>query len=750
MSVPTKPSARAQSQDPQQPKNIIVGTAGHIDHGKSALIAALTGTHPDRLEEEKRRGITLDLGFAFLDLGETRIGFVDVPGHEHFVRNMLAGATGFDLVLLVIAADNSVQPQTREHFDICRLLNIPRGIVVLTKIDLVDADTLELVRLEVMDFLRGSFLEGAPIVPVSAKSGAGLDMLRLELARVAAEAPRKELARYFRLPIDRAFVMKGFGTVVTGTLVSGDVRPEDEVELFPARRRIRVRGVHSAGAPVPLATAGQRTAVNLAGVDLHDVSRGMVLASPGRFAATSQIDARIHLLPSAPRLKHRARVHFHQGTTETIAQVYMLDPAELAPGESALVQLRLAQPMLLLPGDRFILRRFSPVVTVGGGLVLDAAPARHRSRERGAALELLRVFERGVQPGPVQQHGTAPFTAASAGRIRENAPATTDTASQTRSHLASDIASDITRGDATHAAIHHESHPGNARENGGLTHPNSGANRRENAGQKQNAFPNADRDTRHDALAALVSASSAGMTLENLAARTGWLEAEIRAAVQALASGDRLRIISEQPFVVASIDAIDACASRIIAEVDGFHRASPLIAAISKENLRERTAAAVRPELFRSALSGLVLARKLEIAGDLVKRAGRAIDLQPAEVLAKAQIERQFARCGLSAPAVDEVLAKLAIDPRRAEKLLELLLREKILIRISRELVFHNEAVVGLRQRLQEFKRTRGATLPVGDFKALAGISRKYAIPLLEYFDRERVTRREGGARVIL
>ena len=311
-------------------KNIIVGTAGHIDHGKSALIEALTGTHPDRLEEEKRRGITLDLGFAFLDLGDTRIGFVDVPGHEHFVSNMLAGASGFDLVLLVIAADNSIQPQTREHFDICRLLGIPRGIVALTKTDLVDADTLELVRLEVADFLRGSFLESAPIVPVSAKSGAGMDTLRLELARVAAQVPEKSSARYFRLPIDRAFVIKGFGTVVTGTLVSGDVRPEDEVELFPSRRRVRIRGVQSRGRTVERATAGQRTALNLAGVDLQEVRRGMVLASPGRFEVTSQIDARIRMLPAAPRLKHRARVHFHQGTTQTIAQIYMLENAAIA------------------------------------------------------------------------------------------------------------------------------------------------------------------------------------------------------------------------------------------------------------------------------------------------------------------------------------------------------------------------------------------------------------------------------------
>ncbi|MGH9815864.1 MAG: selenocysteine-specific translation elongation factor, partial [Candidatus Acidiferrales bacterium] len=237
-------------------RHAIVGTAGHIDHGKSSLVLALTGTDPDRLAEEKRRGITIDLGFAFLDLGSARLGFVDVPGHERFVKNMLAGAGGIDLVLLVIAADESIKPQTREHFDICRLLGIPRGLTVITKTDAVDRDTLGLVRLEVEEFLRGSFLDGAPIVPVSARTGDGLDQLRAELQRIAASVPAKDPGRYFRLPIDRAFAMKGFGTVVTGTLVSGSIAVEDEVELFPARQRVRVRGVQSGGQQVERAQAG--------------------------------------------------------------------------------------------------------------------------------------------------------------------------------------------------------------------------------------------------------------------------------------------------------------------------------------------------------------------------------------------------------------------------------------------------------------------------------------------------------------
>src|ERR1700675_527622 len=333
-------------------KHVIVGTAGHIDHGKSSLVEALTGTNPDRLEEEKRRGITLDLGFAFLDLDGVRLGLVDVPGHERFVRNMLAGAGGIDLVLLVVAADEGIKPQTREHFEICRLLGIPRGIIAITKSDLADSDSLGLVRLEIEDFVRGSFLEGAPIVPVSARSGAGLDELKDALRRAAQATAAKDASQNFRLPIDRSFAMKGFGTVVTGTLISGVVKVEDEVELYPAHKRLRVRGLHSGGKQIERAVAGQRTAVNLAGIEHEEITRGMVLAPAGVFEATQRVDARVTLLGSAPTLKNRARVHFHQGTAEAIAEVIFLNDGggELAAGGSALAQLRLHKTLLPLLG----------------------------------------------------------------------------------------------------------------------------------------------------------------------------------------------------------------------------------------------------------------------------------------------------------------------------------------------------------------------------------------------------------------
>src|SRR6267143_6055927 len=379
-------------------KSVIVGTAGHIDHGKSTLVEALTGTHPDRLAEEKRRGITIDLGFAFLEENGVRFGFVDVPGHERFISNMLVGAAGIDVLLLVIAADESIKPQTREHFDICRLLGVKRGVVALTKSDLVDADTLELVRLEAEEFLRGSFLERAPLVAVSARTGNGLVELKKALSEAASDAVVKDAQQYFRLPIDRAFAMKGFGSVVTGTLISGSVSTGDEVELFPSGERLRVRGVQSGGKHVDRATPGQRTAVNLTGIDHTALRRGMVLATPGKFRKTRRIDVRLEMLPSARKLKQRSRVHFHAGTAETIAEVFFHGKRELPPGGRAFANLKLQDELLVLPGDRFIVRQFSPVVTMGGGAVLDPLARRPMLRDVGRAA-FLKTLEKGNHEG---------------------------------------------------------------------------------------------------------------------------------------------------------------------------------------------------------------------------------------------------------------------------------------------------------------------------------------------------------------
>ncbi|HXT72372.1 MAG TPA: selenocysteine-specific translation elongation factor [Candidatus Angelobacter sp.] len=631
-------------------KHVVVGTAGHIDHGKSALVEALTGTHPDRLEEEKRRGITIDLGFAFLDLGDVRLGFVDVPGHERFVRNMLAGAGGIDLVLLAIAADESIKPQTLEHFDICRLLGIKRGIVAVTKMDLIEPDVLGLVKLEIEEFARGSFLDGAPILGVSAKTGAGIEELKRELVEAAATLPGRDASRQVRLPIDRAFAMKGFGTVVTGTLISGTLRPDEEVELFPTGRRLRVRGLHSSGHAVSKAEAGQRTAVNLADIETGEITRGMVLATPGIFQSTKRIDARLTLLPSARTMKNRTRVHFHHGTAETVASVSLQGQGALVAGGTGLAQLRLDDEILALPGDRFILRQFSPLVTIGGGVVLDALAARHKRSDSGA-IQALEAWESGK---------------------------------------------------------------------------------------------------RDEILAALAWEDARGLDLARIIARTGWLEGEARATIQNLVEARRVRVVSEQPLIVASAEGFDRLLADVEQELEEFHKQNPLVQGIAKEDLRGRVADRMRPEVFRAALDDLVARRKIVVAGDIVQRAGREIALSPEESRAKEQISAEFERAGLAAPAVNEVLGRLSVDTRRAQKLLQILIREKTLVKVTDELVFHKSAVEHLRALLVSYKKKNGERLPIAAFKEMTQVTRKYAIPLLEYLDRERLTRRVGNERVIL
>jgi selenocysteine-specific elongation factor len=622
-------------------KNIIVGTAGHIDHGKTALVKALTGIDADRLEEEKRRGITIDLGFAHLQLTPAlRLGFVDVPGHERFIKNMLAGVGGIDLLLFAIAADESIKPQTREHFDICRLLGIRRGIVALTKADLVDDDILELVRLEVEELVAGSFLEGAPIVPVSSVTGAGLDELRRELARVAATVGEKNAAGYFRLPIDRVFTVKGFGTVTTGTLISGSVAKEQEVEVYPAGRRLRVRGVQVHGSTAGRALAGQRTALNLADIEPADLARGDVLSEPGRFRAVKQIDCRLHLLTSAKPLKHRAPVHFHSGTAEIEAEARLLEGgAAMRPGSTAYVRLILRRAALLLPGDGFIIRMFSPVATIGGGTVvdikLDIGARRYRKGDDvKARLETLCA-------------GTA------AARI-----------------------------------------------------------------------------------ALLVREAPFGMGMADLVARTGLSEGEIAAAaVQA-----PLAVIAQPEPWYVDRTWMQAERARIVRTVREFHQRTPLLPGIARQELRGGAPVFV--------LDALLADLKETVAeGDLVRSPGHKLVLTEDEEQARGKIERAFENAGLAVPAMAEVLAGSGVEAARARALLQILLREKRLVRINDELVFHHTAIARLHQLLGGHK---GERFRVPQFKEWTGISRKYAIPLLELLDRERITRREGDERVVL
>jgi len=629
-------------------KSVIVGTAGHIDHGKTALVKALTGIDADRLEEEKRRGITIDIGFAHFELpapdgSRIRVGFVDVPGHERFVRNMLAGVGGIDLVLLVIAADEGIKPQTREHFDICRLLAIRRGITVLTKSDAVDAETLEVARLEVEDYVRGSFLDAAqsPTVAVSSLTGAGLDELKSALARIASEVMAKDSAALARLPIDRVFTMKGFGTVVTGTLVAGTIRKEEELELFPAGKRVRVRGVQVHGSPAEAAVAGQRTALNLAGVSTEDLARGMTLATADTFRSTSRVDALLSLLPSAKPFKDGARVHFHAYTKETIAEARLYGAKQLKPGDEQYAQLRLSEPTLLLPGDRFILRQFSPVVTIGGGLVLDASPLARRQPQYDIATFLIKMMT-----GSPEE-----VLAARVGR----------------------------RG-------------------------------------------------------------TLGLPLDDVPG-----EMNIRRE-EATKLAAKARLVWCGQVLVASTTYAGA-KNRALNALGQFHDANPLVAGMSKEELRDRIN--LGPELFESVLGKLTEEKKLEIAGELVHLPGRGVVMKDEEAESKKIIEQAFASAGLKVPSLKEVLAGLKVDKIRAQKIVTLLLRDKVLIKVSEELVFHQSALMDLRHKIAALK-TSAPKIDVARFKDMTGVSRKYAIPLLEYLDRERVTRRVGDERVIL
>ncbi len=633
--------------------SVIVGTAGHIDHGKTTLVRALTGVDADRLPEEKRRGITIDLGFAELDLGDVRVGFVDVPGHERFVKNMLAGAHGLDLVALVIAADEGVMPQTREHFDICRLLGVSSGLVVLTKTDAVDEELLELVRLEASELVAGSFLEGAPVAAVSARTGQGIDELKSALREAALAAPARSSDAVARLPIDRSFTMRGFGAVATGTLVAGEISEGDELELLPGGERVRVRGLQVHGAQDRTAGAGQRTAVNLGGVDAAGVERGMVLAPVGRLTPTQILDAWVDVLADAPRpLRTRPRVRVHHGPAEVLARVAALEESgEIAPGSKGLVQLRLESPVVALPGDRFIVRTYSPQRTFAGGVVVDAHAQKHRGRERAPVRARLAALE---------------------GADR-----------------------------AAHLTFFVES-----------------------AGER-------------------------GLSRASAAARTGWRDDVLAAAT---AEGVSRGALNEAEGVLVGSEVFRTLVGAAVEEVEAHHRREPLSRGLARETLRERVFTHAAPELFRAALKAAESEGMLVAERELVRAAGHSLDLSPEDAALRDRLEAVYRDAALEAPTLEEAFARAGGASAKREhlrKLLQLLLDAGALVRVKEDLLFHREALERLTAALRDYAATRAPDrlIDVAAFKELSGVSRKYAIPLLEYFDRERVTRRAGSKR---
>jgi selenocysteine-specific elongation factor len=640
-------------------------------------VRALTGTDPDRLQEEKDRGITIDLGFAHLETGGVTLAFVDVPGHERFVKNMLAGAGGIDLVMLVVAADESVMPQTREHFQICRLLQVPAGIVVLTKSDVADADMLELARMEVRELVAGSFLEHAPVIAVSAKSGAGLDALRGTLTALASGLHERRADGPARLPIDRVFSVKGFGTVVTGTLVSGRIREEDDLALLPAELTVKARGLQVHGHRAQAAEAGRRVAVNLGGVERAGVTRGDTLCSPHAFEPTRRVDVLIDLLDDARALRHGARIRFHQGTTEVLGRIAVAGGArdsgprpsapdsgipnpesrsgdsEIAPGTSAYARIRFEGPAVLTRGDRFIVRAYSPPVTIGGGVVLDPHPPRSASRSAAA-----------------------------------------------RARFASlDVSGE------PHAA-------------------------------EESAV-----------LAFMAERGSAGLACTALVSRAGLAPADAEALARTLVARGHATRVGD---VLVAAPVLQDLADRLVRAVTAHHAAEPLSEGLPREEAREKLFRGAAPAVFDHVLAALTTSGKMS-ARDRLAIAGRHLSLSPEETHAREVIEGRFRTGGLAPPDLAGIPAAADLPPAVVDRVAKLLLRQKILVKLD-ALVFHADALAQLKTEIRGLKESAGgaARVDVAAFKARYGITRKYAIPLLEYLDRERITRRAGDARVVL
>lgn len=630
-------------------KFVILGTAGHIDHGKSSLVKALTGTDPDRLKEEKERGITLDLGFASLDLPSgNRLGIVDVPGHEGLIRNMLAGVGGIDIVALVIAADESIMPQTREHLAICDLLRVKQGLIALTKSDLVDKDWLGLVKEEVREFVKGTFLEKAPIVPVSSKTGENLDLLKQELDRLAKEVAPKSSNGILRLPIDRVFTMKGFGTVITGTLHAGSVSQDQEVEIMPRNIVTKVRGIQSHGKAAQRAVAGQRTAVNLQGVEKDQLHRGDIIVTKGFFSPTRTIDASLALLPGSPRtLKTGTRIRFYNTTQEAIGRMTLIGKHELKPGEDGFVQLRFETPVIVQHGDRYILRFYSPVVTLGGGMVLDPRPRRHKTRTMDASLRNLATLAGG---------------------------------------------------------------------------------------------------TLEERLGLLIAGRAlAGMEESEVAGTVSADKQEIAAALTALANK---KVISRVDSLFVHATAQGELEKKVRDVVSEFHKANSLKPGLDKEELKGMLRLRLHPRLLTVTVDGMVRKKLLETDGPKLRLPGFRPTLGKDSGEVKAKIVDAIRKGGPTPPVREELPELFKIPERDARDLLKMLADEGRISRVNDSIYLDKDALERMRQDLLAFLQEK-KEITIAEFRDLVKTSRKYAVPLMEYFDSQKLTQRVGDKRVL-
>ncbi len=640
---------------------VIMGTAGHIDHGKTTLVKALTGIDCDRLVEEKKRGITIELGFAFYDLpgpggGEhERLGIVDMPGHERFVKNMVAGAAGIDFVLLVVAADEGVMPQTREHLEICTLLGVENGLVALTKADMVDEELLELAQEDVSDFLAGTFLENAPVVPVSAHTGQGLDNVASAIATLVGNLPARRRTDLFRLPIDRVFTMRGHGTVVTGTMVSGSVSLGEAVTLYPSGRATKVRGLQSHGQQAQTAPAGRRTAVNLHGLEVEDVDRGEVLARPDSLFPSRVWDLELTYLASAHRdLKHRKEVHFHHGTREQMAKIYLLDRDALKPGDTVRCQVRFAEPMAGVWGDRVVVRSFSPLRTIAGGRLINPMG---RKLKRNHADDMARLV-------------------------------------------------DLAQGDAE-ARV----------------------------------------------LAQLWLAGPAGLSFPELLALTGEETKILDKLVQTLSSQGKTLLYDKEQRRYVSGELVAQLMESAAAHLKAFHQAEPMRPGLSRGELASTWGKRLPDKLLHMLVERMCKQGVMEAEAEVLRLAGHEVSLATDQEALRDGLLAAYQHGGITPPNLKDVLADMGIGQKDAAPVLKLLQEQGELVKIGLDkagldMFYATRAMERIRELVAGFL-AENAEMSAPQFKDLTGLSRKFAIPVMEFLDKEKFTVRVGDVRVL-
>jgi len=631
-------------------KHVILGTAGHIDHGKTSLVRTLTGVDTDRLKEEKERGITIELGFTFLDLPSgTKLGIIDVPGHEKFVKHMVAGVWGIDLVALVIAADEGVMPQTREHLDICKLLKVKKGLIVLTKIDLVDRELLEMVKEEVVEIVQDTFLKGAPILAVSSMTGEGIPQLLSTLDLLSKEIEGRSSDGLFRLPVDRVFVMKGFGTVVTGTMISGNLSLGETVQVLPSGLEGKVRNLQVYNQSVEKTVAGERAAINLQGIEASAIERGDVLIRPNTLKPTTLIDAYFEYLPNAPRpLKHRSKQRFHIGTTLTHASIFLLEQEELVPGDGGFVQLRLERSVVALPRDRFVIRGSSVIQTIGGGVILDSHPEKHK-RYSSSVVSDLRLLKDGTSEQALRQH------------------------------------------------IHHS--------------------------------------------------GMAGISLEELLNRIEMLPRDVQSIVRKMAGKGDLLLIDPEKIKIIEKEHYHGLGKLALAQLGEFHQRFPMRSGLSKEELRTKLPPEVDVKLFQILIHELIQSKEVVLEKDKLRLPSHQISTTDEKGLVK-KVEAAVLKGGLQPPSPKELSEEWAALEEEVRAIFEHLAHEGVLIKIKSEYYFHRGPFENLKEELVSYLKTH-QEITTPQFKEMTKASRKYAIPLIEYFDQIKLTLRLGDKRVL-